>query len=204
MSLEISGATADMPPGDRVERLREALWPPPGGASTPKVYGVLDGARDARIHAEVRSSGLPHACLYTGRLPAEMLEIAPYLVALERDAPFTDALLRGGWGQSWGIFAWSTGTLEELRRHLRRFLRVQTEGGERFLFRYYDPRVLRVYLPTCDPGELRALFGPIVMYLVEGEDPDELIRFHRDGDALGRAVARLSGEPGATRGGSSC
>jgi hypothetical protein len=30
------------------------------------------------------------------------------------------------------------------------------------LFRYYDPRVLRVYLPSCRPSELETVFGPVV------------------------------------------
>ncbi len=44
-------------------------------------------------------------------------------------------------------------------------------------FRYYDPRVMRVYLPTCNAQELAAMFGPIQFYVLEGEKPEEMLRF---------------------------
>ena len=39
--------------------------------------------------------------------------------------------------------------VDELRRHLRRFLLVKDESGRQLYFRYYDPRVLRLY-PKSD------------------------------------------------------
>ena len=43
------------------------------------------------------------------------------------------------------------GNAARLRHHLKGFLRVRGESGQKMMFRYYDPRVLRVYLPTCNP-----------------------------------------------------
>jgi len=45
--------------------------------------------------------------------------------------------------------------IEQLRKHLRGFLRVRDEAGRRLIFRYYDPRVLRVYLPLAGPSNWR-------------------------------------------------
>lgn len=61
------------------------------------------------------------------------------------------------------------------------------------MFRYYDPRVLRVYLPTCRPDELRTVFGPIRSYLVEGED-GSLIEFEFDGNVLTQRQIVLAAE----------
>lgn len=156
-----------------IERVIDALWDgvPPGAA----LYAVFDGARDARIVPSVARSGLEQRCLYDGRLPRELVEAAPHLLRLDRAAPATSALLRDGWGRSWGIFLASTTPLDPLRRHLRRFLRVRDEDGRRLLFRYYDPRVLRVFLPTCTPDELAQLFGPIDRFLVEADAASLLI-----------------------------
>ena len=44
-------------------------------------------------------------CLYRGELQPDMAEVAPYLVKLDRDAPFTDWVLDRGWGNHWGVFA---------------------------------------------------------------------------------------------------
>jgi hypothetical protein len=46
------------------------------------------------------------------------------------------------------------------------------ESGERVYFRYYDPRVLRRFLPTCSPRQEEEIFGDIGTFLVEGERGD--------------------------------
>jgi hypothetical protein len=74
--------------------------------------------------------------------------------------------------------------MEELRRHFRGFLRVRDESGRRLIFRYYDPRVLRPYLPTCWPKELETVFGPLGCYLMEGEDANEMMEYRRQGNLL--------------------
>ncbi len=167
--------------------IRAELW---AERSPLAVYAVLDGARDPAIHKAVLASGLPQACLYAGKIPDELVEVAPYLVKLEPDAPFTAALLEA-WGKSWGIFALTTATLEEMRRHLRKYLKVQDEKGQTLIFRFYDPRVLSVFLPTCNGGELASLFGPIGVFVMEGATATQLLRFHREesGDLARTEVA---------------
>ena len=49
--------------------------------------------------------------------------------------------------------------------------------GKKLYFRYYDPRVLREYLPTCNEEELAAFFGPVVSYMMEDKDPMTLLDF---------------------------
>jgi hypothetical protein len=153
------------------DRLLAALFPPPPAdqGPAPDVVAVLDGARDGRISRAVYQSGLEWECLFSGDIPHDLAEAAPYLVRLTRDAPFTRWLLEHGWGHSFGIFAWSRADTEALRRHFRRLLRVRDEQGRRLYFRYYDPRVLRRYLPTCTADELREVFGPAGCLLAEGE-----------------------------------
>ncbi len=57
-----------------------------------------------------------------------------------------------------------------MRRHLRRFLLVEDdETGERFFFRFYDPRTLRVFLPTCTPRQREDFFGEVACWFAEGE-----------------------------------
>ena len=59
--------------------------------------------------------------------------------------------------------------LRTMRNHFRKLLTVYDPNGKPLLFRYYDPRVLRVYLPTCNAEELATIFGPINSYLLEDE-----------------------------------
>jgi len=163
----------DLPP---LDRLVSSLFPgaPQEGGEAPTVYAVLDGARDRRIYRAVYDSQLDYECLFSGDIPYDLAEAAPYLVQLSREADFTRWLLENGWGKGFGIFAWSRAGLETLRRHFRRLLQVKNEQGKTLYFRYYDPRVLRAYLPTCTSEELRAVFGPAGRLLVEGEESQVL------------------------------
>lgn len=168
-----------------------ALWPdgPQGG---PGVWAVLDGARDARIHAALRDSRLEFRCLYSGKLHPALEAAAPQLVELLPGHRFTERLVDEGFGRAWGVFL----RIEDpanLRHHLRKFLKVRDEEGRRLLFRWYDPRVLRVYLPTCTADELRQVFGPIDAWLAEDEAGDGLVEFRFDGRALRQAAVPAAG-----------
>jgi hypothetical protein len=72
---------------------------------------------------------------------------------------------------------------------------VKDYKGRRLLFRYYDPRVLRVYLPTCLPNELETVFGPVKAYLVEGDGGGTLIQYRVDDRGLIEKVVRLEAPP---------
>lgn len=153
----------------RDEQVLQLLWPDRLAASGAQLYAVLDGARDRRIHRMVAASELDWRCLYAGDLPAELREVAPYLAHMRPDAQVTHQTISAGWGRAWGIWLVSAAPFEQLRRHLRRFLRVQDPQGRRLLFRYYDPVVLATFLPTCTERELAELFGPIDAFVIEAE-----------------------------------
>lgn len=153
------------------EPIIDTLWPASQGHGT-QLYAVLDGARDTAIHPAVLHSQCQFECLFTGELDPTLTQAAPYLVKLERDHPFTDTLIRKGWGDSWGIFLRSAAAFRDLRRHLRKFLMVYNPELRPMYFRYYDPRVLRIFLPTCDKAQINEFFGPVEGYLSEDEAPD--------------------------------
>lgn len=133
-----------------------------------RLYALLDAARDERILRLLKRSSEEYASLYEGPEGEELAEVAPYLVRLEPDSPLLQQLLEKGWGNAWGVYLFSEAPFPEVRRHFRHFLKVQTEEGKQLHFRFYDPRVLRVFLPTCRPGELRELFGPVTRFVMEG------------------------------------
>ena len=52
-------------------------------------------------------------------------------------------------------------------------------------FRYYDPRVLRAYLPTCNSEELRTVFGPIECFRTEDQnDAEHMLEFRFESGKL--------------------
>ena len=142
------------------------------------VYAVLDGASVPDLPQTLWELEPENICLYRGELAPDMAQVAPYLVRLETNSPFTEWVLTKGWGNHWGIFAITPeeADLRTMRLHFRKFLRVTGPDNKPLYFRYYDPRVLRVYLPTCNTEELEVIFGPILEYILEDEDPATILR----------------------------
>jgi len=168
---------------DTYTRLLSTLWPT-GESSANDVFAVLDGARDVRIASRVEGYLDQKACLYEGTLPRELQKAAPHLLRLFHDDYFCRQLLKDGWGASWGVFAIAPTSLTSLRRHFRKFMVVRGPTGNRLVFRWYDPRVLRIYLPTCTADELRTVFGPIEAFIVEGTEAGTAQRLAFDGEQL--------------------
>lgn len=140
------------------------------------LFALLDAARDPLIYAALLTCGEKHQSLYEGQKALELSFVAPYLVQLSPDKPFTESLLTAGWGKSWGVFLTCKEPFDAVRKHLRHFLMVRMVGGKQVYFRFYDPRVLRAFLPSCSPDECTTFFGPLSAYLMEAEQPTALLR----------------------------
>jgi hypothetical protein len=184
----------------RVQELIAALWPDGDRLDGPQVHYLLDGARDPAISRLVRFGKLEHACLFGGRLTPRLQAAAPYLVHLSAASPLTRELLERGWGNSWGILTVAPPdvTIVQQRLHFKKFLRVVTERGELLAFRFYDPRVLRVYLPTCTAPEFATFMGPVSRIVAEAAAGAGLIEFARGTGGMAareRPLDALAGNP---------
>jgi hypothetical protein len=160
----------------RLQAIEHLLWPK---GFSRDAWMIVDCARDQKkIFRFLLGCHLEYKCLYAGPLAPALEMAAPYLIQLESDSDETRQLLELSWGNSWGILLRSGTNLTKLRRHLREFLIVRDPAGRRMAFRYYDPRVLRAYLPTCNSEELRTVFGPIECFWTEdGEDREQILEF---------------------------
>lgn len=149
-----------------------------------RAYAVLDGAGVPDLPLKIYEMQPRAVCLYRGEIEPDVAEVAPYLVELFPEDDFTEWLLNEQQGgKNWGIFARSRYSLTEVRKHFRKFLTVYDERGNPMLFRFYDPRVLRKFLPTCDEESLKSLFATVSSYLAEtGES--EFLRFEVENGKL--------------------
>jgi hypothetical protein len=156
------------------QRAIDCLWQLGGKPDQPRygyLYAILDAARDPAIYLGLRrlSTSDQVMSLYQGPTARELAGVAPYLVSLGTGDRVFDWIWNNGWGDSWGIFFWSLVSMETLRDHFRRLTMVRGPEGQRMLFRFYDPRVLRVFAPTCDADQVKELFGPVARYMMEDE-----------------------------------
>ena len=145
------------------------------------LYAVLDAAREPEVLKVLIESREECRSLYEGPQGAQLSHFAPYIVRLPKESPLLETLVEKGWGNSWGVYLTCASELQEVRRHLRQFLEVQLPDSKQVYFRFYDPRVLRVFLPTCTADEVNKFFGPVSQYLMEDEKPDKLLQFANTG-----------------------
>jgi hypothetical protein len=209
-----SEAAAELSPRDRLlELLRkdfQPLYAILDAACSPNIYKFLVEARDEGKNGQegqgsnggqpafrpagagTLEGGAQYESLYEGKPKAELVMFAPYLVRLLPESKLLEKLVNRGWGKNWGVYLTCDLDFKEVRRHFRHFLMVRSPDGKLVYFRFYDPRVLRVYLPTCLPEEVNEFFGPIRYFLAEDEEPGALLRFSNAKRGVGRRLFSLA------------
>lgn len=126
-----------------------------------RLYMIVDAAQNEEIYQRIQSCRLPYTCLYDGeKTPEAIQKVAPYLVRVKESNDFVAWCIEKGLYNNWLIFfSAQNKSLPELRRHFKKLTFVKTETGKKLLFRFYDPRVLAAYLPTCNEIEARFVLG---------------------------------------------
>lgn len=161
--------------------IEEVLWP---RGEMRDIWMIADAARDRAVFRTLLECGLEYSCLYSGPIPPALEIAAPYLIQLEYQDRYTRRFLENACGNSWGILLKCGRRMADLRRHLRQFLVVRDPRGQRLVFRYYDPRVLRVYLPTCVEDELQTFFGPVECFWAGTQTAENILEYHCDSRRL--------------------
>lgn len=147
---------------------------------TENLYAIVDASRAARPLQLLHEAVDEHRSLYDGRKGETLADVAPYLVSFRKDSRLIERLVREGWGAGWGIYLSCSRPFKEVRRHLRRFLMVEDDDtGEKYYLRFYDPKVLRVLVPTLTPRQRAGFFGDVDIFYAEG-DRGEICQFSRE------------------------
>jgi hypothetical protein len=132
------------------------------------LYALVDGASAFELAFAGRLMGHALYSLFTGSLAATVASVGPCLVAIAEPSAFLTRWAAAN-GSHAGVLLQSKASLADLHRHLRSIFVVSDEEGAEYFFRYYDPRVMRTFLPTCRESELREFFGPVDQWLVEAD-----------------------------------
>ncbi|WP_158502295.1 DUF4123 domain-containing protein [Vitiosangium sp. GDMCC 1.1324] len=140
-------------------------------AQRAPLFAVLDAARSGRVLKLLQGTQDKYQSLYEGPEAEKLSRVAPYLLAVSKDSMTLERLVNDGWGQSWGVYLSCRLPFTDVRRHLRRFLLVESEETrEQLYFRFYDPRVLRAFLPGCSPQQWREFFGETECFWMESKE----------------------------------
>ncbi len=143
------------------------------------LFAIVDACQSPELVALAKGQlAQPARMLFKGAAASvtEIESVAPYFFPVDLSSDFLDRWC-GSWGKNVGVLMASSAEPRIVFRHLRAIFVVRDEGGQEHFFRFYDPRVLRVYLPTCTESELIEFFGPIDCFLSESEAAASIANF---------------------------
>lgn len=135
------------------------------------VFAVLDPVRDPRIPAFLDAAQEEYARV------DDTVATSPYIVSLPPRTRLLDVLVKDGWGHLWGFYFSSRATFEQNRLHWRSYVVLRTERSKEITFRFWDPRTLRIMLPTMPPDEARNFLGTASRLIAEGDTPEVALEF---------------------------
>lgn len=119
----------------------------PGLAGRPgTVCALLDAASLAGLHNTIKTLGTSALCLFTGPSAENLRDVAPYLLPLHDGSPLQPVDIAGEKTQAGfpGIIIQTEIALNDLRRHFRRFMRIEV-AGQLYFFRFWDPPATNAY-----------------------------------------------------------
>ncbi|MDP0927330.1 DUF4123 domain-containing protein [Paracoccus onubensis] len=129
----------------------EAAGGDPAAVPPMQTYAILDAAKIVNLPELLGASGLEHRCLFKGKSYDKLKNVAPWIVRLEEGNDFTRRLftgpegINGLWDQELGIYIRSRAGLDDIRKHFRKFTRVQDENGKWFYFRFWESQPANSY-----------------------------------------------------------
>jgi len=144
-------------------------------AERERLYAVLDSADAPEVHEFLVADDVTVQPLYSPGADPTLELVAPYVVPINEE--LLSRLRADVWRDEWGLLVDTRIPLTTLVRHLRRLLLVDHPSGQTMLFRMYDPRVLRRFLPRCDADELAHVFGPVDAYILPNDSGDGFTRY---------------------------
>ena len=148
----------------------EALGVLSAEAKKGTLFAILDAGRSERVRFLLAEAVDEYRSLHDGVAADAMAGVAPYVTRLQEDSHLLGRLIEEGWGDSWGVYFTSRASFRDVRAHLQQLLYVKTKEDDRtLLFRFYDPRVLRVFLPTCTVRQAGEIYSAIERFLCEDE-----------------------------------
>lgn len=134
-----------------------------------RAFALLDASQSPDIPICLEGFSDPARCLFDGAAYEDMAEVAPWLVELTRYSDAWDWFVEEGYGQNWGILIHSRLELPRLKTHLKKFLKIEDEDGERYFFKYYRPEHFNRYAPGFDDAQRAAFWRGIEAVCAESK-----------------------------------
>jgi hypothetical protein len=126
-------------------------------------YIVIDSARIGISIKDILALSNKKDSLFSGKSKYDLEFVAPYLCQFDKGSKLFNWVSENHENRDKLIFLYSAAPFEVLLAHLKKFI-IVTASEEQFYFRFYDPQVIQIFLPTCTSEQLRIFFGPVQFF----------------------------------------
>jgi hypothetical protein len=144
----------------------------------PSNYVLIDGALWAMDLKKAKKMNEVYRSLYRGKMGESLAKSAPYLFEVEAGGEFETWVKKQDPVEKRVAWLHSSATLDELRQHLRRFLRMKNQAGGMIYFRFYDPHVLHTVLPHLKEEQRKEFFKLINYINIEDKKIEERVMYY--------------------------
>lgn len=159
-----------------------------------QTYLLLDGAQIDDLLAQLyrlEEAPQPHLLYRQTRYQA-LADTGPVLIRLAADSRL-ERHFDDHWRARGGLWLESDADEASLVEHLRSLVHALVQGETTVLLRYYDPRIMRHWLPELAEAERDRLMGPVRRIRLADADPEAAPRdIRRQGPA---SAARYADTP---------
>lgn len=154
-------------------------------------YIILDPVRVPGLLEQLETSGLERHCLFQGKAYETLADVAPWVVQLEARNRFTRQLMTRSsapwhlWDHRIGIYLRSAQPIDAIRRHFRKFTKVQDDSGKWYFWRFWEGAFLLPTLQGASVEEQRRFFmqGQIAaIHVIAGTTQSRLVTLRIDDD----------------------
>ncbi len=159
-----------------------------------RLFCMIDSARNPyTIPHLVMALTRAADCLFSGNAKQELGDQTAWVADVTDDRATLEALLDEGYGKGMLSFAFSALDLRAFITHLKKFTKIRDAKGTEHFFRFYDPKVMRQYVPVFNETQHKAFFAGLTSAMFEDtRDPAKLIRFWSERGSLRNEIADLA------------
>lgn len=187
--MAISDLFAASPADAIQEGLSAAVFEPPEDG---RAFLLIDASCRPDIHVTLDAFPERAQCLFDGEVGDDLAEVGPWLAELLPNGDVFEWFVSEGWGRDWGVIIRTEQEFGRLKTHLKKFLMVEREDGEKNFFKFYRPRHLNTFLPLFDQPQRQRFMRGLTAWLAEDPVDHDFILTHRLDDT-GKLATERSG-----------
>ena len=131
-------------------------------------YVLIDAALwGTNIDMILMDESVTYRSLFRGSTGEELWSVAPYLVSVSDNEELVNKIKKQDPVERRVTWLQSSENIDDLRKHLRRFLRMKREDGSYIYFRFYDPFVVNAVFPNLSQEQVCEFFEKIEYIITE-------------------------------------